>query len=159
VEPEFSLTIAIIPAALIHVALAVYFVRIETRIGMLLVLVSLLLITVYIWTNCVYKGGHAAEIVYLVSRILVLNGDSFLAKTPLKDEMLFFAGVALGFSSIAFTTGSICFANFGKGLKPLVLGQIQRKRPNNEFETDYQFQRLNHNVVAEPEQARRFALD
>jgi uncharacterized membrane protein YGL010W len=48
VEPEFSLTIAIIPAALIHVALAVYFVRIETRIGMLLVLVSLLLITVYI---------------------------------------------------------------------------------------------------------------
>jgi hypothetical protein len=94
-----------------------------------------------------------------VSRILVLNGDSLLANTPLKDEMLFFDGVALGFSAIAFTTGSICFFNFGKGLKPLVLGQVQRKRPNNAFENDYQFQRLNHNVVVEPEQARRFALD
>lgn len=39
-EPEFSLTVSIIPAALIHVGLAVWFVRIETYIGMLLVLVS-----------------------------------------------------------------------------------------------------------------------
>jgi len=40
VEPEFSLTLAIIPAILIHVGLAVYFVRHETRIGMAVVLVS-----------------------------------------------------------------------------------------------------------------------
>lgn len=40
VEPEFSLTMAIIPAALIHVGLAVWLVRIESYIGMLLILVS-----------------------------------------------------------------------------------------------------------------------
>lgn len=40
-EPEFSLTMAIIPAALIHVGLAVYCVRRETYIGMSLVVVSL----------------------------------------------------------------------------------------------------------------------
>ncbi|KAK7190950.1 hypothetical protein DPSP01_009157 [Paraphaeosphaeria sporulosa] len=142
VEPEFSLTMAIIPVALIHVGLAVYFVRIETFIGMSFVLV-----------------GHVAEIVYLVSRIVVLNSRSRLANTLLKDEMVFMAVVALGFSAIAFTAGSICVTNFRKGLKPLVLGQVQRKRPNNDFENDYQFQRLNHNVVAAPEQARRFALD
>ena len=97
--------------------------------------------------------------VYLVSRIIVLNGRSMLANTLLKDEMVFIAGVALGFSAIAFTAGSICFFNFKKGLKPLVLGQVQRKRPNNDFENDYHFQRLNHNVVVAPEQAQRFALD
>jgi uncharacterized membrane protein len=41
VEPEFSLTMAIIPATLLHLALAVYFVRHEIRIGMISVLVSL----------------------------------------------------------------------------------------------------------------------
>lgn len=41
VEPEFSLTMAIIPATLLHLALAVYFVRHEILIGMTLVLVSL----------------------------------------------------------------------------------------------------------------------
>lgn len=41
IEPEFSLTMAIIPATLLHLALAVYFVRHETRIGMIMVLVSL----------------------------------------------------------------------------------------------------------------------
>jgi hypothetical protein len=34
VEPEFSLTLSILPATLIHVAIAVYFVRHERRIGM-----------------------------------------------------------------------------------------------------------------------------
>lgn len=48
-EPEFSLTIAIIPAAFIHVGLAVYFVRNENTIGTIIVLVSSLLMT-----GCVY---------------------------------------------------------------------------------------------------------
>ncbi|KAJ4294407.1 hypothetical protein N0V90_008097 [Kalmusia sp. IMI 367209] len=142
INPEFSLTMAIIPAALIHVGLAVYFVRIETRIGMIVVLL-----------------GHGAEIAYLVSRILVLHGTSMLANTLMKDEMVFFASVAVGFSAIAFLTGSLCFFNFGKGLKPIVLGQVQRKRRTDEFENDYHFQRLNHNVVTTPTEIRRFELD
>lgn len=45
IEPEFSLTMAIIPATLLHLALAVYFVRHEIRICMILVLVSLVSLT------------------------------------------------------------------------------------------------------------------
>lgn len=96
---------------------------------------------------------------YLVSRIVVLYGDSMLAKTILKDEMIFHASVALGFSVFAVLAGSICLSNFRQGLKPLVLGQVQSKRPISAFETDYEFQRLNHNVITTPAQARRFALD
>ena len=39
-EPEFSLTMGIMPVALIHIALAVYFVRHESRVGMAIVLVK-----------------------------------------------------------------------------------------------------------------------
>ena len=39
-EPEFSLTLAIIPATLVHLAFAVYFVRHEKRFGMAIILVS-----------------------------------------------------------------------------------------------------------------------
>lgn len=159
VNPEFSLTMAIIPAALIHVGLAVYFVRVESYIGMLLVLVNLPFITLCTLANTCDQLGHVALIVYLVSRIIVLNGSSQLANTLLKDEMIFLASVALAFSTIALAFGSACLANFQKGLKPIVLGQVQRKQRNNDFENDYNFQRLNHNVVAVPEESRRFMLD
>lgn len=89
----------------------------------------------------------------------MLIGTSQLAKTLLKDEMLFLAGVGLAFSAVSFVASLVCFANFKKGLKPLVMGQVQRQEVNDEFETDYQFQRLNHNVFLVPEQARRFDID
>ena len=102
---------------------------------------------------------HAAAIVYLVSRIILLKGHSLIANTLLKDEMVFLASVALGFSNMALVAGSICLINFRKGLKPILLGQVRRKERVDQFETDLNFQRLNHNVVAAPEEARRFLLD
>lgn len=142
-EPEFSLTIAIIPAALIHVALAVYFVRNEIRIGMAVILII-----------------HAAEIAYLVSRIVVLYGDGLLSKTAMKDEMTLYACIALTFTVAALIAGSICFFQFNKGLKPIVLGQVKRTPQTDEWEEEYYFQRLNHNVVhLQDRESRRFALD
>lgn len=90
---------------------------------------------------------------------MVLYGDSPLANTLLKDEMVFLACVALVLSAIALVTAAICLVNFRKGLKPILLGQVKRQRPVDEFENDYQFQRLNHNVVAVPDRARRFDID
>ena len=77
----------------------------------------------------------------------------------MRDEMVFLACVALVLSAIAFVTAAICMANFRKGLRPILLSQVKRKRPIDEFENEYQFQRLNHNMVAMPEQARRFDID
>lgn len=42
VEPEFSLTMALIPAVVMITVLSVYFVRHENRIGTVIVIVSLL---------------------------------------------------------------------------------------------------------------------
>ncbi|KAI4636368.1 hypothetical protein J4E83_001323 [Alternaria metachromatica] len=142
-EPEFSLTLSIIPATLVHVAIAVYFVRHERRIGMAFVLLL-----------------HAANIAYLISRLLVLYGHSFLADTLLKDEMVFYLCVGVVFSTSALLAGCVCFYNFKKGLRPILLGQVQRKPRAHELEDDYYVQRLNYNVVPLADRdSQRFALD
>ncbi|CAG5159161.1 uncharacterized protein ALTATR162_LOCUS5444 [Alternaria atra] len=142
-EPEFSLTLSILPVTLIHVAIAVYCVRHERPIGMAFVLLL-----------------HAANITYLITRLLVLYGHSLLAKTLMKDEMVFYICVALVFSTSALVVGSICFFNFKKGLRPILLGQVQRKPRAHELEDDYYVQRLNYNVLPLADrESQRFALD
>ncbi|KAK1910643.1 hypothetical protein P3342_008522 [Pyrenophora teres f. teres] len=143
VQPAFSLNIAVMPAILLHVGVAVYSVRHERRVIMTFVLL-----------------GHAAYIAYLVSRLIVLYGDSLLAQTLMKDQMVFYTCVGLGFSALTLVVGSVCFWNFNKGLKPILLGQVQRKIPLNEVETDYYVQRLNYNIVPLVDRdSQRFALD
>jgi hypothetical protein len=61
------------------------------------------------------------EIAYIVSRFIVLNGDSLLAKTLLIDEMQLFLGVALALAVPACINAIVCINNFGHGLKPILL--------------------------------------
>jgi hypothetical protein len=76
---------------------------------------------------------HAATIAYLISRLLVLYGHTLLSKTLI---------------------------NFKKGLRPILLGQVQRKPRAHELEDDYYVQRLNYNVVPLADRdSQRWALD
>jgi hypothetical protein len=78
----------------------------------------------------------------------------------MKDEMVFYMCVALVFSTSALIVGSICFFNFKKGLRPILLGQVQRKLRATELEDDYYVQRLNYNVVPLADRdSQRFVLD
>ncbi|RMZ68171.1 UPF0658 Golgi apparatus membrane [Pyrenophora seminiperda CCB06] len=142
--PEFGLAIAIMPATLLHVAIAVYSVRHEKPLLMSFVLLC-----------------HAASSTYLITRLVVLYGPSLLATGVLmKDQMVFYACVGLGFSFLTLAVGTICFTNFNKGLGPLLLGQVQRKTRPNSVENDYYVQRFNYNIVPLAERdSQRFALD
>lgn len=143
VQPEFSLTIGIIPVSILQIGLAVYYTRVEAALGMA-------------FTILVYLAGIA----YLISRIIVLCGNSLYSKTTLKDEQLLFAIVAIFFIFAATVSAVQCWLNFGKGLKPILLGQTQRKAPQNEEEREYYFQRLNYAPSAvDVGGNRRFALD
>lgn len=74
--------------------------------------------------------------------------------------MVFYIGVGIGLSTIALVAGSVCFWNFNKGLKPILLGQVQRKIRLNEVETNYYVHRLNYNIVPPADRdSQRFALD
>ncbi|KAF3396916.1 hypothetical protein DPV78_007392 [Talaromyces pinophilus] len=100
VEPEFSLTMALIPAVVMITVLSVHFIRHENRIGTVIILIS-------------YVGVLA----YIISRIIVLCGHGLLANTPGKDMMLLFAFVALIFTFLATACAVYCLLNFERGLK------------------------------------------
>ncbi|KAF5718863.1 hypothetical protein FMUND_5031 [Fusarium mundagurra] len=86
-EPEFGLTMTIIPVSVIHAVLAGICVKKEHMLGMILVIMF-----------------HIAAIVYLITRLIVLTGNGLLARTLMKEEMLLFASFALSFTiiSVAF---------------------------------------------------------
>ena len=75
------------------------------------------------------------------------------------DEMLLFASAALFFSAIAFTAGVICIINFKRGLKPILLGQVQSKPLAVEGDNVYYFQQLSPSIHSQEQGGRRFALD
>jgi hypothetical protein len=74
---------------------------------------------------------------YLVSRILVLEGNGFYSRTILKDEMLLFASVSLTLGTLACLTAMVCLFNFNKGLKPLLQRNSWKSTPH-EFEPVHQ---------------------
>ncbi|KAB2574088.1 hypothetical protein BFW01_g1419 [Lasiodiplodia theobromae] len=141
-QPEFALTMAIIPVAMLQILLSAFAARHENRFFML---ISIL----------VYAGGVA----YLVSRIILLVGDGPRSKTIMKDEMMFFAVVSLILTASTLVASTWCMINFGHGLKPHLLGMTAKKAPQDP-EDAYRFERLSH-TAPPPEflTPRRFALD
>ncbi|KAH8429131.1 uncharacterized protein LDX57_006801 [Aspergillus melleus] len=99
-EPEYSLTMAIIPATLMVMFSGLYFVRSERKIAMICVIVC-----------------YVAMIAYLLSRIIILFGNSHRAKTDGKDMMLLFAFMALALTTLMVLSVIRCILNFGQGLK------------------------------------------
>ncbi|KAF7591071.1 hypothetical protein BBP40_002033, partial [Aspergillus hancockii] len=77
-EPEYSLTMAIIPAAILVMIFGIYCVKSELKLGMTFVIF------------CFF-----ALIAYLLSRIVILCGKTNRANTPGKEMMLLFASVTL----------------------------------------------------------------
>ncbi|OMP85041.1 UPF0658 Golgi apparatus membrane protein [Diplodia seriata] len=141
-QPEFALTMAVIPVAMLQILLSAFAARHENRFWML---ISVL----------VYAGGVA----YLVSRTVLLFGNGPRSKTIMKDEMLFFALVSLGLIAATLVASILTMINFGHGLKPHLLGVTAKKAPRDP-EDAYRFERLSH-TAPPPEflTPRRFALD
>ncbi|CBX92243.1 hypothetical protein IAQ61_000422 [Plenodomus lingam] len=112
-QPEFALTMAMIPALTILVILTILFTKSENYLGAIFAIILRL-----------------GEITYLLSRILLLTGKSRRANTALKDEMLFFAGTAIALATLACFNAMLCVFNFRKGLRPLLGGYSWNQAPS-----------------------------
>jgi uncharacterized membrane protein YGL010W len=136
-QPEFGLTMGLVPALLVQVAMTIFFTRSENAVGAIVAIVS---------SSSHEKVSHRTqalilqfkilrlgEMAYLITRILLLKGHGWFSKTALKDEQLLFASVALGLASLACITAIVCVFNFHKGLKPLLLRSSWKETPH-EFE-------------------------
>ncbi|CAG8359108.1 unnamed protein product [Penicillium salamii] len=118
IEPEFGLTMSIPPALVLILIMGIYIVRKEHKPLMLLVIVC-----------------HLALIAYLLSRIVVLYGDSIFGRTPTKNMMLLFAFASLILTVLSLASGIRCFMNFGYGLKPILAGKVHSVRASYDFHT------------------------
>ncbi|RAH60374.1 hypothetical protein BO85DRAFT_485517 [Aspergillus piperis CBS 112811] len=116
-EPEYSLTLALIPAALLVMTMGTYFVRREYRVPTAIIAVCRL--------------GIAA---YLLSRIIVLCGKSLRARTPGKDMMLLFGIVAFVLSCLIIVCTIYCILNFEHGLKSVFARKEQVSRRSFVFQ-------------------------
>ncbi|KAL4796720.1 hypothetical protein BDV19DRAFT_75842 [Aspergillus venezuelensis] len=104
-EPEYSLTMAIIPAAFIVMVLGIYVVKNELVIGIVPI------ITCYI-----------GLVVYFISRLIVLNGDGIRANTVGKQMMLLWAWISLALTLALLICSVVCLINFNHGLKNVKRG-------------------------------------
>ncbi|KAK1145024.1 hypothetical protein N8T08_004739 [Aspergillus melleus] len=115
-EPEYSLTMAIIPATLIVMFSGLYLVRSERKIATICVIIC-----------------YFAMIAYLLSRIIILFGNGLRANTDGKDMMLLFAFMALALTTLMVLSVIRCILNFGQGLKnvlkPNTLSDRESYRP------------------------------
>ncbi|KAJ5462138.1 hypothetical protein N7530_010343 [Penicillium desertorum] len=118
IEPEFGLTMSIPPALTVVIVLGVYFIRREHKPLMILAIVC-----------------HLAIIAYLISRIVVLFGNSHLAQTSTKNMTVLFAIASLILTFLSLACGIRCFVNFGYGLKPILAGKPHSVRASYDFHT------------------------
>lgn len=141
IEPEFGVTMSVIPALTIVMVLGVYFVRREYKPPMAFVIVrpiyilDLALTTESHLLTKINQVCHLAMIAYIISRIVVLFGDGFLAATPTKDMTLLFAFASLFLTILSVLFGIRCFMNFGHGLKPILAGKAHSVRTTYDFHT------------------------
>ncbi|CRL24471.1 unnamed protein product [Penicillium camemberti] len=115
-EPEYSLTMALIPAAFIMIMLGIYFVKHEKTYPMIPILLC-------------YLG----LIAYLISRIVLLCGHTRRANTAGKDMMLLFAFAALVSTLSTFCCAVVCVLNFNNGLKGVDKWRKQVARESSLF--------------------------
>ncbi|KAF5860110.1 hypothetical protein ETB97_002017 [Aspergillus alliaceus] len=117
-ELEYSLTTAIIPATILIMFFGIYCVKSELRLGMGIVIVSLL--------------GLMA---YLLSRIIILCGNTQRANTPGKEMMLLFAVVTLAFIVTALVTGTIRVHVFSYIIRTEPYGKVEAKADSFDLDT------------------------
>ncbi|KAF4980282.1 hypothetical protein FDECE_17911 [Fusarium decemcellulare] len=140
-QPEFGLTMAIIPTSLIHGGLATHFMRSENKKGVALIV-----------------AVHLGIVAYLISRLVLLLGDGVVSRSWMKGEMILLAVFGLTFNAVSSIAAVVCALNFDKGLKPLLQGQAANQPAAYEAEmSDLQNPSI---PIAPPERvSRRFNID
>ncbi|EKG13423.1 hypothetical protein MPH_09449 [Macrophomina phaseolina MS6] len=141
--PEFAIVMALIPAALLQISLAVYSARKENKFGMAVVI--LLFFT---------AAG------YVASRFVVMVNGSDRSNTLLKGEMLLFALVAFLFVAATFGNAIQCMINFNHGLKPIFQRQEGLQKLQDE-EDSYRLDNLLRMNASTMDilKSKRFSID
>ena len=132
-EPEYSLTMALIPVSLLVMVAGTYCVKSGLKLALMVVIVSLPSCGRVLSTDDV-QACYLGSIAYLLSRIVVLCGNSLLGRTAGKEMMLFFAAVALVLIVLTVGCAVQCIMNLNYGLKVARLDNSQWPQSSHAFE-------------------------
>lgn len=79
----------------------------------------------------------------------------------MRDEILFFALIALTLIVGTLISSIACMSNFGHGLKPQLLSHMGRKKAPQAMNDPYAFERLSHSAPPPRDliSSRRFDID
>ncbi|OQE17957.1 hypothetical protein PENSTE_c019G00708 [Penicillium steckii] len=102
-EPEYSLTMALIPVVFFAMVLGIWFVRKEWKWAMIGIIIC-----------------YLALIAYFLSRIITLYGDGWRALTAGKDKMLLFSITAVCLTTLSLAFAIQCIVNFDQGLRSVI---------------------------------------
>ncbi|KAE8165646.1 hypothetical protein BDV40DRAFT_308952 [Aspergillus tamarii] len=116
-EPEYSLTMALIPASLLVMVAGIYCVKSGLKVALMVVIAC-----------------YIGSIAYLLSRIILLCGNSQRAHTVGREMMLFFAAVALVLIVLTVGCAVQCIMNLNYGLKVARLDSSQWPQSSHAFE-------------------------
>ncbi|KAF9872933.1 hypothetical protein CkaCkLH20_09443 [Colletotrichum karsti] len=138
-QPEFALTLALVPAILIHSVYAGYCAMREYAKRMLLVM-----------------AGQLGIMAYLSSRIWFL----FPGDGSMSAEMIFFASLGLAFTAASLVSAILCTLGFGQGLKKvLVPGRDGQQSSSSHLMGMEIREPPNVNLSASQFHSRRFDLE
>ncbi|KAF2017845.1 hypothetical protein BU24DRAFT_449430 [Aaosphaeria arxii CBS 175.79] len=112
-EPEFSLTMGVIPLTLLHAIASAFCVQRETKLGMA-VIITLQLALLAFLSRC-------------LKQLLKIG---FVQSVTMQNETVLFALVALFFAAATLVVAVLCVCNFGKGLRPILRAGVDVRREN-----------------------------
>ncbi|GME52293.1 uncharacterized protein LTHEOB_4211 [Neofusicoccum parvum] len=132
-QPEFAVTMLLVPVAVLKPILAVYFIKHEVTSG------AMTITALYI-----------AQTAYLLSRVVIVAGKS--EQSAADNAIIFFATAALFCTILTLDTVIQCLRNFDHGLKPFLLAR-QDQGEGQRTGTSWELSQSELHLV------RRFSMD
>jgi hypothetical protein len=119
-QPEFTVTMVLIPLGLLHLVLVAYWTRLENTFGTILAIVSFPLCNKTHLLTSLTKVLYCGKIAYLISRLINDDGQGYTVQKGLNATLQLFGATATILATLGCLNAMLCCTNFGKGLKPLL---------------------------------------
>jgi hypothetical protein len=120
-QPEFTITMVLIPLGLLHLFLVSYCTRLENTFGAIAAIVSFppFASKRHLLTS-LPKVLYCGKIAYLISRLINDDSQGSSGQKGLNLTLQLFGCTATAFATLACLSAMFCVTNFRKGLKPLL---------------------------------------
>ena len=124
-DPEFGLTIAAMPLTIVILVLANYWTRKENRLGMAVIIVSIVLSPYWRLSRGIDKLSRCSQtlffaaLAYFLFKLIRMYQPASAQKYfSIRRPLTAFAAITVVLIVITIVNACVCMYNFGRGLQP-----------------------------------------